>query len=142
MARKAKPRATPANAIHRAPLASNARTVQYAAAVINNTIAASGLLNRNIRTATGVNASAAPARSPALGPLIRVTAAYSSATAPTAISAWGISMLALLKPNSWPERPITHCESGGLSTVMKLWVSSEPNSNASQFDEPACTAAA
>ena len=46
-------------------------------------------------------------------------------------------MLALLNPNSWPDSPITHCDSGGLSTVMKFFVSSEPNSSASQFVEPA-----
>ena len=45
-------------------------------------------------------------------------------------------MLALLNPNSWPESPITHCDSGGLSTVMKFCASSDPNSNASQFARP------
>ena len=51
-------------------------------------------------------------------------------------------MLALLNPNICPDSPITHCETGGLSTVMKLCGSSEPNNNASQFVEPACAAAA
>ena len=51
-------------------------------------------------------------------------------------------MLALLKPKSCPDRPITHCDTGGLSTVMTLWGSSEPNSSASQFCEPAQAAPA
>ena len=33
-------------------------------------------------------------------------------------------------------------DAGGLSTVMKLEESSEPKNQASQFFEPACTAAA
>ena len=60
----------------------------------------------------------------------------------TAISASGISMLALLNPKSCPDNPITHCETGGLSTVMKFAGSSEPNSSASQFFEPAIAAPA
>ncbi len=142
LARNAKPSATPAHASHFALPCCNARTVQYAAAVISSTMTASGLLNRNINAATGVNASTAPASNPVRGPLTRATAPYSSATAATAISACGISMLALLKPNICPDSPIAHCETGGLSTVMKLCGSSEPNNNASQFVEPACAAAA
>src|SRR5690242_11989025 len=97
LARNAKPSATPANASHLGLACCTARTVQYAAAVISNTITASGLLNRNINAATGVSASTAPASRPMRGPLIRATAPYSSATAATAISACGIIMLALLK---------------------------------------------
>jgi hypothetical protein len=125
-----------------APACCSARTVQYAAAVINSTITASGLLNRNIKAATGVSASTAPASNPVRGPPMRATAAYTKATAATAISASGISMLALLNPKICPERLITHCETGGLSTVMKLCLSREPNSRASQLVEPACAAAA
>ena len=51
-------------------------------------------------------------------------------------------MLALLNPKICPDKPITHCDTGGLSTVMKLFGSSEPNSSASQFVEPACAAPA
>src|SRR6195256_3374986 len=142
LARNAKPIATPAHASHLGLACCNARTVQYAAAVISSTITASGLLNRNINAATGVNASTAPASSPVRGPLMRATAPYSKATAATAINACGIIMLALLKPNICPDSPITHCETGGLSTVMKLCGSSEPNNNASQSFEPASAAAA
>src|SRR5690349_11167972 len=103
---------------------------------------ASGLLYRNIKATTGVAANSAPASRPALGPETRRTALYSSATDATAIRASGTSMLALLKPNTWPDRPITHCETGGLSTVMKLFGSTEPNNKASQFLEPAHAAPA
>lgn len=51
-------------------------------------------------------------------------------------------MPALLKPNNRPDNPITHCDNGGLSTVMKLAGSSEPNSSAFQFIDPACAEAA
>ena len=105
-------------------------------------MAASGLLKRNIMADTGVSASTAPASSPAAGPLIRRTAAYSSQTEPTAINASGINMLALLKPKIWPDSAITHCDSGGLSTVITLFGSMDPNSSASQLREPAHTAAA
>src|ERR1700687_4447290 len=142
LARNAKPNATPAHNSHFGLAFCNARTVQYAATVINSTITASGLLKRNINAATGVNASTVPASNPVRGPLIRATAPYSSATAATAINACGISMLALLSPNICPDNAITHCETGGLSTVMKLCGSSEPNNNASKFVEPACAAAA
>src|SRR5262245_64451388 len=142
LARNANPSATPAHASHFGLACCTARTVQYAAAVIRSTITASGLLNRNINAATGVRASTAPASSPARGPLIRATAPYSSATAATAINACGTIMLALLNPTICPDSPITHCETGGWSTVMKLCGSSEPNNNASQFFEPACAAAA
>ena len=103
---------------------------------------ASGLLKRNINATTGVSANAAPANRPVRGVVIRATAAYSSATDATPISASGINMLALLNPKIWPDSPITHCDTGGLSTVMKFCVSREPNSSASQFVEPACTAPA
>src|ERR1700694_1150362 len=74
LARKAKPIATPAHAIHLTLARSSARTVQYAPAIISSTITASGLLNRNINPATGVNANPAPASSPVRRPLMRVTA--------------------------------------------------------------------
>ena len=142
LVRNAKPSAQPANAIHRVLAVSVARTTQYAAATSSSTSSASGLLNRNINAATGVSASAAPAIRPAPGPLTRRTAAYSSATAPTPISACGSSMVNALKPNSLPDNPITHIAAGGLSTVMALPASSDPNSHAFRSCVPACAAAA
>lgn len=47
-----------------------------------------------------------------------------------------------LKPKIRPDSPITHIAAGGLSTVIALPGSSEPNSSAVQFWVPACTAAA
>ena len=100
------------------------------------------MLYRNINAATGVSAKAAPAIRPAAGPLVRRTVAYNSATAPTPINAWGNSIVKALKPNSRPDNAITHSAAGGLSTVMALPESSEPNSQAVQSWVPACAAAA
>ncbi len=100
------------------------------------------MLNRNINDATGVRASTAPAIRPAAGPLHRRTVAYSSPTEATPINACGSSMVNALKPNSLPDRPITHIAAGGLSTVIALPGSSEPNSQALRSWVPACAAAA
>ncbi len=140
--RNAKPMTQPANAIQRVLAVSVARTMQYAAATSRRTSNASGLLNRNISAATGVRASTAPAIRPAAGPLVRRTVAYSSATAATPISASGSSIVNALNPNSLPNKPITHNAAGGLSTVIALPASSEPNSHAFQSWVPACAAAA
>ena len=79
LARNANPSRTPQNTSHRVRPFSTARTSAYAAAVISSTSSASGLLNLNIRAATGVSARTSPATSPAAGPNQRRTAAYSSA---------------------------------------------------------------
>src|SRR5207302_7117789 len=102
---------------------------------------ASGLLNRNISAATGVSARAAPANSPAGGVTQRRTVAYRSPTDATPSTACGTSMLQGLTPKSRADRSITHSDSGGLSTVMKLDESKEPKKNAFQLLEPAWTAA-
>lgn len=141
--------ATPASASQpvlaarkRGPGASIARTVQYAAATSSTVSSASGLSKRNINAATGVAANAAPASRPAPGPLHRRTAAYSRATEPTPIKAWGASSDHEPKPNSRPDSPITHRAAGGLSTVIALPASCAPNSSAFQLCVPACAAAA
>src|SRR6478736_918222 len=136
--RNAKPTTQPVNAIQRIPPVSIARTVKYAATTSSSTSNASGLLYRNISTATGVTASAAPAMRPAPGPLHRLTVKYRTATAATPINAWGSNMVNALKPKSLPDKPITHIAAGGLSTVMALPASSEPNSHAFQLWVPAC----
>ncbi len=46
----------------------------------------------------------------------------------------------MLKPNSRTDADCTQSDSGGLSTVMKLPVSSEPKNIADQLFEPAETA--
>ena len=122
--------------------ASIARTVAYAPATSSRTSSASGLSKRNISTAAGVSASAAPASRPAPGPAQRRTAACSRATDPTPISACGTSRLQELKPKIRALSAITQSDAGGLSTVIALPESSEPNSQAFHDCVPACTAAA
>ena len=56
--------------------------------------------------------------------------------------ACGSSMVNALKPNSLPDSAITHSAAGGLSTVMALPASCEPNSHAVRSWVPACAAAA
>ena len=79
---------------------------------------------------------------PAPGPLTRRTAANTTATAATPISACGSSMVNGVKPKSRPDNAITHSAAGGLSTVIALPASSDPNSHAFQSWVPACAAAA
>ena len=119
-----------------------ARTIRYAAITSSNTSSASGLLYRNIDAATGVTARAAPAINPAPGPLTRRTAAYSTPTDATPINACGSSMVNGVKPNSRPDSAMTQSAAGGLSTVIALPGSSDPNSHAVRFCVPACAAAA
>ncbi len=102
---------------------------------------ASGLLKRNIRVATGVVASAAPASRPAAAPNRRRTVAYRRPTAATPMSASGTSRLQELTPKSRAAMSCTQSEAGGLSTVMALPESNDPKKNAFQLVEPACTAA-
>ncbi len=51
-------------------------------------------------------------------------------------------MDSVLNPKILPDKAITHSAAGGLSTVIALPASIEPNSNAFQLCVPACTAAA
>ncbi len=92
----------------------------------SSTSSASGLSNRNISTATGVRAVAAPAISAAPGAKRRRTIRYTRATVATPISASGSRMLQALSPKSRTERSITQSEAGGLSTVIELPASDEP----------------
>ena len=126
---------------HRVDAFSTARTIAYAPMVMSSTSSASGLLNRNISVATGVSASAAPAISPAAAPNQRRTAAYSTPTVATPMSACGTRMLQELTPNRRADRPITHNDAGGLSTVIRFAASKEPKNRAFQLCEPAWTAA-
>jgi hypothetical protein len=106
-----------------------------------STSSASGLLNRKIRTATGVSASAAPAISPAPGPAIRLTAAYSSPTDATPMSAWGTRTLQLLSPKMRTDSPVIHRAAGVLSTVIASAASEDPKNHAFQLSPPAWAAA-
>ena len=139
--RNPNPTSVAASTSHRARPASIARSVAYAAATSRSVSRASGLLNRNINTATGVSASTAPASSPAAGPAERRTAAWSSPTAATPISACGTRMLQLDSPKIRTDRPMTHRAAGVLSTVIALAASEEPKNHAVQLSLPACAAA-
>ena len=98
---------------------------------------------RNISTATGVSASVAPASRPAAAePVVRRTAACSTATAATPSSACGTRMLHEESPKIRTESAIGQSESGVLSTVIALAASEEPKKNAFQDSDPACAAAA
>src|SRR5215218_5037115 len=113
----------------------------------SSTNSASGLLKRNINTAAGVAASAAPAINPAAAPWLgsenaRRTAQYSTPTDATPISACGAITDHLFMPNIRTDSPLIHNEAGGLSTVMKFCGSREPKNHADQLCEPACEAAA
>ena len=88
-------------------------------------------------TATGVSAIAAPASRAGPGrPTVRRTAATTSATVPTPMSASGTSSDQLDSPNRRIDRPITHSEAGVLSTVIVLPGSREPKNHAFQLIEP------
>jgi hypothetical protein len=144
LVRNPNPISTPARISQRSARGlSKARTTAYPAAVSSSTSRASGLSNRNIAAATGVSAIASPAKSAGPGRLtVRRTAATTKATVTTPISACGNSSAQLLNPNSRMDRPMTHNEAGGLSTVMLLPASSEPKNHAFQLCDPACAAAA
>ena len=103
---------------------------------------ASGLLKRNIRTATGVRVSARAARCAAMFPAHRRTRRCRTRTEATPAAASGSSMLQEVNPKIRAERICTHRAAGGLSTVMKLPGSIEPKKNAFQLFVPALTAAA
>ena len=114
---------------------------------MSSTSRASGLLKRNISAAAGVQASTAPAISPATVPcrgsvITRRIVTYISATAATPMSACGTSTAQLFIPKMRTDSPVTHNEAGGLSTVMKFDGSSAPKNHAFQLSEPAHAAAA
>lgn len=142
LARNPNPINPPVSSNQRQRPSATARVIAHAAPIIRNTSSASGLLNRNISTATGVTARAVPAINPAAGPNDLRTVAHNSATLATPSRTCGTSMLQLLSPNSRTESSITHSEAGGLSTVIELAASEEPKKNASHDCEPACIAAA
>jgi hypothetical protein len=75
LVRKPKPTADPASTSQPVLAFSIARVVAYAPATSSSTSSASGLLKRNMSTATGVSAKTAPASSPATGPDQRRTVA-------------------------------------------------------------------
>src|SRR4051812_21501875 len=141
LARNPEPTIANANTSQRVLPASSARVMPYAPSVSNSTRNASGLLKRNMSTATGVSAVIAAARSPAPGRNQRLTVAYTTATVATPSSACGTRMLHAFTPKMRAEISITQSEPGDLSTVMKFELSNDPKKNAFQLFVPAWTAA-
>ena len=139
--RNPKPMSAPVATIHLRRPSSIARNVVYAASVMRSTSSASGLLNLNMSAATGVVAITAPAIRPAAAESLRRTAAYTTATVATPISAWGTRMLQELRPNARTDRPMIQSDAGGLSTVIELAASNDPKNHAFQLCDPACAAA-
>jgi hypothetical protein len=116
--------------------------VAYAAATSRRHSSASGLLKRNISTATGVSAITAPPMSAATAdPVVRRMVACRSQTAPTPASACGTRMLHDDSPKMRTDSAIGQMASGVLSTVMLFAASEEPKKNAFQDADPAWAAA-
>ena len=132
-----RPTKTAASASQRPSAFSIARVTAQAPRVSSKTSKASGLLNRNMRVATGVRASASPASRPATGPNQRRTVTESTPTVATPSSACGTRIDHELTPNRRAERSMTQSDAGGLSTVMKLAASEEPKKKAFQLWAPA-----
>lgn len=110
----------------------------YAEATSSSTSIASGLLNRNISTATGVSASAAPGSRPAAdAAVVRRTVATSSQTASTPSIAWGTRIDQDERPKTRTASAIGHSAKGVLSTVIELAASEEPKKNAFHDSDPA-----
>ena len=121
---------------------STPRSVAYTEPTSSSTSRASGLLKRNISTATGVVASTRPLSRPANGdPVVRRTVAWSRPTAATPASACGTRMVHDERPKTFTASAIGHNESGVLSTVIELAASEEPKKNAFHDSDPACAAA-
>jgi hypothetical protein len=124
LVRKPKPTMVPASTNHRVRPSSTARSVAYAPMLSSRTSSASGLSKRNISAATGVVATTAPAMSPAAGPAgpagptARRTAAYTTPTVATPMSASGSSSVHELIPKRRAASAGSHSEAGVLSTVM------------------------
>lgn len=135
------PRKTPTRANHRADDASTARTVAHAPRVIVRVSSASGLLNRNMSTATGVRARIAPASSAAPCPKWRRTVAWRTATVATPMSTSGRRIATELSPKIRTDNAIAHSDAGGLSTVIALAASELPKKKADHDCEPAWAAA-
>ena len=141
LVRNPNPTNTPVSTSHRVRPSSTARIAAQTAAIMSSTRRASGLLNRNIKAATGVTASVSPASRPAAAPNCRRMVAHSNATEPTPRSACGTSIAHELSPKMRTDKDISHNDIGGLSTVIALAASEEPKKNAFHDTDPAWTAA-
>src|SRR4051794_4037049 len=152
LVRNANPTRAPPSASHRTGCArspaarrrvdSSARMVEATDPISSSTSSASGLLNLNIRTATGVRARTVPAIRPATGDrVVRRTVAYSRATEAKPISACGARMLQEDRPNKRTDSAIAQSDIGVLSTVIEFAASEDPKKKAFHDADPACAAA-
>jgi hypothetical protein len=124
--------------------------VATTAPIIRVTSRASGLLNRNISATNGDTATIPPAPSaaafsrpdPTWDRRLSRTEWTMSSTLTPARRTWGRSIENDENPKTRALRAISHRAAGGLSTVIAFAESRDPKRNASQFSEPACTAAA
>jgi hypothetical protein len=139
--RKPSPMKTPTMAIHFGDPCSIERIVAHAPRVMSRTKRASGLLKRNMSTATGVRASTAPARRPAAAVLQRFTVAWTTPTVATPMRTSGRRIEKELNPKIRTDSAITQREAGGLSTVIELPASELPKRKAFHDWLPAWTAA-
>jgi hypothetical protein len=116
---------------------SIARVTAHAEQMSSRTSSASGLLKRPTRTATGVSASISAARIAARWPSVRRTMLWSTSTDATPQSAFGSSMLKLLKPKIRADSDIIQTASGVLS-MLTYWLRSTALKNiADQLRLPA-----
>ncbi len=138
---KASPTSRPEITSQRVRPVSSADHRAQAAARHNNVSRASGLLKRNMSTATGVRARASAARWAAVSPAQRRTSRCRISTEATPHSASGTNMAQELNPKTRTDRAWSHSAAGGLSTVMKLPGSIEPKKKAFQLTEALRTAA-
>ena len=138
----ASPSSTPHSTSPRVRPVSIADHSAQADASSNNVSKASGLLYRNMTTATGVTASASAARWAATSPAHLRTSRCRISTDATPATASGSRMLHELKPNTRADNACTQKAAGGLSTVMNDPGSMAPKKNAFQLTVPAFTAAA
>src|SRR5690349_22010962 len=104
----AKPTSTPERTSMRVRPVSTADHSAHAAARQRNVRNASGLLYRNMSTATGVSANAIAARCAAASPAHLRTRRCRINTDATPASASGSSMLHALKPKTRPDSACTH----------------------------------
>ena len=124
--RNPKPTITPAHSTQRSLPDWMPLRVKYTARLMSSVSSASGLLNRNMRAATGVSASTAPASRAVLAENARRTVRYTTATVATPMRASGNRMLNELSPKSRADNSMNHKLMGGLSTVIELAASDEP----------------
>src|SRR4051812_17385712 len=132
-AMNARPSAAPAPTSGQVRPDLAADTVPQAATVMSRVSTMSGWLLRATATDTGVSAMASAAISPAARPNTSWTVRYSTATVATPASASGSNSAQVPKPNVRASSACAQNASGGLSTVMHEWVSSEPKKNAFQL---------